>query len=545
MMVSKVSSFCFFRDYIKKPLIISLSIYFVLLVLVFVVWLSWLKFPAEREQELCGALRDKYNNNGSTADILSQMLKLEYEISKEKGMEELIRALHKNFGGMLLYKFETAKHFFNFSADLMASYPNIKIDKIRIISFTHSAISNNGKEIDYLSDVLWDKKQNVLKILRKDADADKIKTGTPEFENWILFWYVNIIFFLVFGIFVLKSYYKKLFRHNDAEVIFEIPQSKFWFFVILTSVFAGLILFISFFAFASLMIFLFVSDGSKRKNTHTKNPDLKILEKNDNFAEAVNINIKEIYGEKLESLRNLKKKQRELREKLNLQESFKIFADFKKESELKALDENINNLRQRLEKMGTELERMQREYFAEIAKKGKLEKEPETVDEDLLREFEKILSLPEVAALEIFEDKIKIYTGTVRKLHGRKIYILGDYIINLGHCNGRFTSANLQIENPVSTHFKNMIHPYVNDKGFFPCLGGATSAIYSLLEQQEIFAAVVNILRILYFYEAPRVNPQYPIEEWTCVEISLEKAKEILEKYKKQKEAANGLLETI
>lgn len=544
MMVSKISNLRFFRDYIKKPLIISLSFHFVLFVLIFFVWLFWLKFPTEREQELYNSLRKKYNNSGSTTDILSQMLKLEYQVGKEKGTEELIKALHKNFSLSNILTWRPIAEFFNFARDITVGYPNldypnIKTSRIKIIVFINNAIQNNYSNIDYFIDILWDKKQNVLKIIRKDKDADKIKAETPEFGNWFVLWSEMLAIFFFFNILVFRAYYKKLVESSSDIVIFEIPQSKFWFFVILILSFTGLILLVSFFAFAFLMAFLF--DGSKRKNKHTENPDLKILEKNDNFDKAANINIKEIYGEKLESLRNLKKKQRKLREKLNFQESLKIFADFKKENELKIIDENINNLRLKLEQKETELEKMQREYFEEIAKKGKLEKEPKIADENLFKEFLKIQALPEVEALEILTDKVKIYTGTVRKLHGDKIYILGDYIINLYHNNGKFTSANLQIENPVSIHFRNMIHPYVNDKGFFLCLGDATSGIYFLLDKQEVYAAVVNIIRILFFYDTRRAVPQYDIKEWPCVKISPKKAKEILEKYKKQKEAANGL----
>lgn len=548
MVFKKVDFSSFFRDYIKSPLVVSLCFHSVLFFLVFAIWLTWLKFPAEREQGLYSALREK-NNSRSAADSLAQLLKLEYKQGKEKGVEELIKALHKNFtwfGIMPAYE-----EFLHFTGDIIMGYLNIKTERDTIIIFVNRAIKNEGKEIDYLIDIIWEKKQNVLKILRKDADAGKIKAAKiPKFKNFFLLWSEMLSILLFFGFLVSLAYYTEIESYSDNDgIVYEIPLSKLLFFVIFILIFGGLVLFILkiFAAFLLDLVFCWIKKiiGKIFKKQIIEQEDLKVLSKNDNCFEEI-ANEKDVYREKLKLLKDLRKKQRKLRKTVKVEEIVKSMANFRQEEELRKLDEWIIYLRLKLEELGNEIEAKQREYFAKQAERESLEKQLETADEKLLSEFERILSLPEITALEMIEDRIEIYTGTVRKACGKKIYILGGYIISLMHKNGKFTAGImmegsptlLKIKNPASPHSKNKIHPYVCDNGRFPCLGDATYAIYLFIEKQELYAAVVNIIRILYFYDVPRANPINPIEEWPCVKVSLRNARKIL---KKQKEAGNGL----
>ncbi len=129
-------------------------------------------------------------------------------------------------------------------------------------------------------------------------------------------------------------------------------------------------------------------------------------------------------------------------------------------------------------------------------------------EEEFGFEFDKLLELPMVSAIEITDEEIQVYTNTVyMKYRGRR-YEIGDFLI-------RIIDTDLIIENLRNTNsfesspyhpIMGYHHPYIESSGQFRCLDYFNSYIARLCVQREYFPLVVSVLEALQSVVEPAIR---------------------------------------
>lgn len=130
-------------------------------------------------------------------------------------------------------------------------------------------------------------------------------------------------------------------------------------------------------------------------------------------------------------------------------------------------------------------------------------KRSETAEEQLLRELDGLLGIPEVRGVEVLEDRLRVFTDTVDTIVAGKRYRLGRFCLDI-RFNGEVAIKN------VTHAYGYYDHPHVwNAK---PCLGNIGQSILKLVSEFQWVAAAVLLLEYL-----KTVNPKEwytPIDHW-------------------------------
>ena len=182
-----------------------------------------------------------------------------------------------------------------------------------------------------------------------------------------------------------------------------------------------------------------------------------------------------------------------------VESSKKNFEDFHRivlKREMDREESLIESFRNKLSSLGSDIEEAQREILKATKRKEDVEKAIASVDpEKTAEEFEKILNLPLVEAVEMSDDSnvINIYTKKIFIDYNKKRFEIGNFLIGLDVRRG-FKS----IENLTNTTNYDRHHPY-NSYDFSTsfCFGKTDSLISEALESNDILLATTLILQAL------------------------------------------------
>jgi len=183
----------------------------------------------------------------------------------------------------------------------------------------------------------------------------------------------------------------------------------------------------------------------------------------------------------------------------NAESSKKNFETFFKNvlgREMRNIESLIGKSRDRLSELGSEIEIIQREILKETKQKKDIENAIASVDpKKTAKEFEKILGLPLVEAIEITDKSnvVNIYTKKIYINYGGKMFEIGNFLISL---NIRYYSK--EIRNLTNTTHHDRHHPY-NNGGFSTsfCFGKTNNMINDSLRENNIFLVTTLILQAL------------------------------------------------
>ena len=176
--------------------------------------------------------------------------------------------------------------------------------------------------------------------------------------------------------------------------------------------------------------------------------------------------------------------------------NFEIFCTNVLKREIKGKESLIIDFKKKLSDLGLEIEKTQRKILNTTKQKEMAEKAIASVDpEKTGEEFEKILSLPLVAAIEIPDESyiINIYTKKIFIDYNGKRFEIGNFLITL---NMAYCAKG--IRNLTNTTNYDRHHPY-NSYDFSTsfCFGKTNSVISEALGSNDILLATTVILQAL------------------------------------------------
>lgn len=165
--------------------------------------------------------------------------------------------------------------------------------------------------------------------------------------------------------------------------------------------------------------------------------------------------------------------------------------------------------KQKLSGLGTTISDAQRE-LAETRKQlenweSGLEKLKEKSKPTFLKDFERLLNLSCVRAVDVERDSLSVYTDTVCIDCDGKRYEIGIFQISID-----MFQNSVRLHNFTSTHPKGYYHPYGDGEKNF-CWGSLTTPIRNALAGKEYTAAVQYIIQALHSAEGD--HPER-VKEW-------------------------------
>lgn len=166
--------------------------------------------------------------------------------------------------------------------------------------------------------------------------------------------------------------------------------------------------------------------------------------------------------------------------------------------EKQEVESEIKLHRTNLSKLGRQIETAQRKLAEAKSKLANLEKTMEIKEEETEREageeFDKLLEFSLIKAVEVEDDKIKVYTDTIYISHRGKKYEIGNFLIQID-ARG---DGPILIKNLSNTSSYGMHHPYsFNLRKNEVCFGNLSDEIERLLSQRDYLTLVVVILQAL------------------------------------------------
>ncbi|MCK4800339.1 hypothetical protein KAS31_05150 [Candidatus Parcubacteria bacterium] len=176
--------------------------------------------------------------------------------------------------------------------------------------------------------------------------------------------------------------------------------------------------------------------------------------------------------------------------------NFEIFFKNVLGREMRNMESSIGRSRDKLSELGSNIERIQKELLKETKQKKDIENAIALVDpEETAKEFEKILRLPLVKAIEITNKSnvVNIYTKKIYINYNGKVFEIGNFLISL---NIRYYSN--EIRNLTNTTHYDRHHPYNgNDFSTSFCFGKTNNMINDSLRENNIFLVTTLILQAL------------------------------------------------
>lgn len=161
------------------------------------------------------------------------------------------------------------------------------------------------------------------------------------------------------------------------------------------------------------------------------------------------------------------------------------------------LKREVENSKSSLRVAGDKIKKAQIEYAQSQTKLSQWQDNIETVinktKNDLLENFDMILKMPHVTAVDFHQNNLRIYTDMVFIDYEEIRYKLGIFRITIDP----LTEEVVRIENLCSTHPSRYVHPYSQD-GFNFCFGELSQPIQITLKAREFASAVHFILRAIY-----------------------------------------------
>ena len=187
----------------------------------------------------------------------------------------------------------------------------------------------------------------------------------------------------------------------------------------------------------------------------------------------------------------------------------------------KALSEAILDIG-KLQKELFEKSKMYRQYH-EIIDNFDKEKHAKKVEEDSMRNFEEVMSLPQINSVFVKENKIHVYTNDIYTTDPRsnKIHELGTYHIQLGMASSEYDPSN-------SVVIKNTKHrvvgfnnnyaeaPHIFDGGKM-CHGNLVNSIVEHYKERDLYGIVMDLI---IFLESVNVDDSAgrTIDQWPVVD---------------------------
>lgn len=165
------------------------------------------------------------------------------------------------------------------------------------------------------------------------------------------------------------------------------------------------------------------------------------------------------------------------------------------EAKTRELRGQVGDSRSNLSKLGQRISSTQKE-LAEFQRQlneweKTLEQQRNKKKEDCFKDFDQLVNLPHVEAIEVTDEQLKIYTDIIYIDYSpRKRYEIGIFVIKIGLNNG-----DVRLENLSSTHPTGLFHPYGRSSNF--CWGSLLDPITHALSRKEYFVAIQYILQAI------------------------------------------------
>lgn len=167
--------------------------------------------------------------------------------------------------------------------------------------------------------------------------------------------------------------------------------------------------------------------------------------------------------------------------------------------EIDEIKRKIEEVKQKLSRSGNEIQ----EYQRSIGKKnGEIKEIEKSLEEknrpEAAEEFEKILGIPMVRAVDVENALIRIYTETINIEHDGKIYEIGDAIIKLDVYGN---DVRISIIGGTS---RGRDHPHSLSRNSEFCFGDYSSDIYNHISSGNYYQATLIILHSLQTIEVAK-----------------------------------------
>jgi len=180
----------------------------------------------------------------------------------------------------------------------------------------------------------------------------------------------------------------------------------------------------------------------------------------------------------------------------NSKKNFEIFYKNVLKREIDNKRSSVKSFRNKLSNLGSEIEIIQREILKATKQEKDIESKIALVDpEKTAEEFEKILNLPLVEAVEISDESnvVNIYTKKIYINYGGKMFEIGNFLISLD-----MAYRAKEIRNLTNTTNYTRHHPY-NSSDFSTsfCFGKTDAVIHKALSENNILLATALILQAL------------------------------------------------
>lgn len=165
------------------------------------------------------------------------------------------------------------------------------------------------------------------------------------------------------------------------------------------------------------------------------------------------------------------------------------------EIKTRELRERVSSSRSSLSELGQRISSTQKELAESQRQLNEweetLEQQKDKKKEDCFRDFDQLVNLPHVEAVEITDEQLRVYTDIIYIDYGfRRRYEIGIFIIKIG-----LEYNDVGLENLSSTHPSGLYHPYGDGGGF--CWGALSSPISHAINRKEYFVAVQYILQAI------------------------------------------------
>jgi len=181
------------------------------------------------------------------------------------------------------------------------------------------------------------------------------------------------------------------------------------------------------------------------------------------------------------------------------------------DAETQRLNSVVRSSKDRLSYLGKEITETQRALAKAqqelVEREQDLKKEKQKSAADYLKDFEQLRALPHVAAIEIVDDLLTIYSDTIYIEYQQARYEIGIFAIFI-----RMATESLSLRNLCTTHPRGYDHPYAQRDSF--CWGSLRDPINNALREKQYAVAVQYIIQAL--QSAAGDNPQ-AVTEWKKV----------------------------
>lgn len=375
----------------------------------------------------------------------------------------------------------------------------------------------------------WEK---VLSIL-ENPEAE-VKIGIPTWENWFLLagpvcW---LIFASLFSSFYpvqtkLQDYYSD---ERDRNRWWQYPWRKWW-------AYPMLLVMLPYVVFTQPAVAIYAS-VRKFRGIDRQEEEKKRLQREENLRRQ-----QEETQRRREREEQLQR-QREMEERLQKQRLAETLVAAKREfqsivtmvnrrvrtnrrewirlhkfpllSEKQNRELKVRQARDRLSRLGTEIEDIQRELAEAEAELNVTNKSLEAIstktEEEWIADFEKLRRFSLVKAVEVCGTDIRVFTNTIFIEFEEKRYEIGNFLIKID--TQQRTLGAVTIENLCNTSDCGRHHPYGDDVGGY-CFGNIQDQLEELLEERDYLTVIVVILQAL---QTAQGDSTEKIQNWKEVE---------------------------